>query len=233
MTYLEEADETDDPITGPIWPLHPASLDAPTDTNFTTAEPDTPIWQQLLNTPAAKELGLESAGEATARRRWRKTLHSISGGTVAVRSSASDAAADLAICRPRSTDKGAAPNASQSCRSRAVSEKPRQQSDWAATFSSWRGDRVIAVDANPDFGTLAQRGPNQTQSTVRDLLADDEIVRYSDIRRHTSQSSSRLELLASERDPRFRKHSRKTTIELYTRFLTAFTTSSSPTAGPA
>ena len=60
---------------------------------------------------------------------------------------------------------------------------------------------MIAVDANPDFGTLAQRGPNQTQSTVRDLLADDEIVRYSDIRRHTSQSSSRLELLASERDP--------------------------------
>src|SRR5262249_37017077 len=48
---------------------------------------------------------------------------------------------------------------------------------------------------------LALRGPDQTPSTVRDLLADQEIVRYSDIRRHTSQSSARLELLASERDP--------------------------------
>lgn len=64
-----------------------------------------------------------------------------------------------------------------------------------------RGDRVIAVDANPDFGTLSQRGPKETSSTVRDVLLDDNIARYSDIRRHTSQSSSRLELLASERDP--------------------------------
>lgn len=68
-------------------------------------------------------------------------------------------------------------------------------------FAANRGDRVIAVDANPDFGTLAQRGPSQTQSTVRDLLEDREIYRYSDVRRHTSQSASRLEILASERDP--------------------------------
>ncbi|OHU97022.1 secretion protein EspI [Mycobacterium talmoniae] len=70
-----------------------------------------------------------------------------------------------------------------------------------STFAAIRGDRVIAVDANPDFGTLAQRGPDQSRSTVRDLLLDEEIFRYSDIRRHTSQNSSRLEILASERDP--------------------------------
>jgi MinD-like ATPase involved in chromosome partitioning or flagellar assembly len=69
------------------------------------------------------------------------------------------------------------------------------------TFASFRGDRVIAFDANPDFGTLAQRGPLDTRSTVRDLLLDYSITRYSDIRRHTSQGSSRLEVLASERDP--------------------------------
>jgi len=64
-----------------------------------------------------------------------------------------------------------------------------------------RGDRVIAVDANPDLGTLAQRIPQQTRSTVRDLLADDNVYRYSDVRAHTSQAPSRLEVLASERDP--------------------------------
>jgi MinD-like ATPase involved in chromosome partitioning or flagellar assembly len=200
VTYLEEADETDDPITGPIWPLHPASLDAPTDTNFTTAEPDTPIWQQLLNTPAAQELGLNRRAKPTARRRWRKTLHSMSGGTVAVRSSASDAAADLANADRVNRQGGGAKCVAVLSLKGGVG-KTTTTIGLGATFSSWRGDRVIAVDANPDFGTLAQRGPNQTQSTVRDLLADDEIVRYSDIRRHTSQSSSRLELLASERDP--------------------------------
>ncbi|GAA1887564.1 hypothetical protein GCM10009773_14730 [Williamsia serinedens] len=68
-------------------------------------------------------------------------------------------------------------------------------------FASLRGDRVIAVDANPDLGTLGQRVPQQTRSTVRDLLADNSIYRYSDVRAHTSQAPSRLEVLSSERDP--------------------------------
>ncbi len=68
-------------------------------------------------------------------------------------------------------------------------------------LATHRGDRVVAVDANPDFGTLAQRGPNDTASTVRTLLADPGVARYSDVRRHTSQSTSRLEFLGSERDP--------------------------------
>lgn len=70
-----------------------------------------------------------------------------------------------------------------------------------STLASLRGDRVIAVDANPDLGTLAQRVPQQTASTVRDLLADNDVARYSDVRAHTSQAPSRLEVLASERDP--------------------------------
>lgn len=70
-----------------------------------------------------------------------------------------------------------------------------------STLASIRGDRVIAVDANPDLGTLAQRVPQQTTSTVRDLLADTDLTRYSDVRAHTSQAPSRLEVLASERDP--------------------------------
>ena len=70
-----------------------------------------------------------------------------------------------------------------------------------ATFASVRGDRVIAVDANPDLGTLGHRAPRQTRSTVRTLLDDPDIRRYSDVRAHTSQAPSRLEVLASEQDP--------------------------------
>jgi MinD-like ATPase involved in chromosome partitioning or flagellar assembly len=71
-----------------------------------------------------------------------------------------------------------------------------------ATFASIRGDRVVAVDANPDRGTLSQKVPLETPATVRHLLRDAEgIERYSDIRSYTSQGPSRLEILASESDP--------------------------------
>ncbi len=71
-----------------------------------------------------------------------------------------------------------------------------------ATFATNRGDRVIAVDANPDRGTLSQKQPLETPATVRHLLRDAEgISAYSDVRRYTSQGASRLEVLASESDP--------------------------------
>src|SRR5262249_7422233 len=56
-----------------------------------------------------------------------------------------------------------------------------------ATLASLRGDRVIAVDANPDRGTLSGKIPLQTPATVRNLLNDaNQITRYSDVRRYTS-----------------------------------------------
>ncbi|WP_326956163.1 MinD/ParA family ATP-binding protein [Amycolatopsis sp. NBC_01286] len=71
-----------------------------------------------------------------------------------------------------------------------------------ATFASLRGDRVVAVDANPDRGTLSQKIPLETTATVRHLLRDAaRITRYSDVRSYTSQGASRLEILASEQDP--------------------------------
>src|SRR5437764_9823167 len=71
-----------------------------------------------------------------------------------------------------------------------------------STFASLRGDRVVAVDANPDRGTLSQKIPLETTATVRHLLRDAaRITRYSVVRSYTSQGSSRLEILASEQDP--------------------------------
>ncbi|MGV0624276.1 MinD/ParA family ATP-binding protein [Mycolicibacter minnesotensis] len=71
-----------------------------------------------------------------------------------------------------------------------------------ATFASIRGDRVVAVDANPDRGTLSQKVPMETPATVRHLLRDaDGIARYSDVRSYTNQGPSRLEVLASDSDP--------------------------------
>ncbi len=71
-----------------------------------------------------------------------------------------------------------------------------------STFASLRGDRVVALDASPDRGTLSQKVPLETASSVRQLLHDAKSIdRYSDIRRYTSRGPSGMEVLASESDP--------------------------------
>ncbi len=72
------------------------------------------------------------------------------------------------------------------------------------TFATHRGDRVVALDANPDAGSLGMRLPRETQYSATDLLAERTWVeRYSQIRAFTSQDPvSRLEVVASDDDPR-------------------------------
>lgn len=69
-------------------------------------------------------------------------------------------------------------------------------------FASVRGDRVVAVDANPDLGTLARRvSCAEGTPTVRDLLAVPDASRYPQVKACMSQASSRLEVIGSDRDP--------------------------------
>lgn len=64
-----------------------------------------------------------------------------------------------------------------------------------------RGDRVVALDANPDAGTLADRLTGVTSVTMRDLLNSAEEARsLTDVDRFTSLAG-RLQVLASEQDP--------------------------------
>ena len=71
------------------------------------------------------------------------------------------------------------------------------------TFALYRGDRIIAVDGNPDAGTLGHRVRRETTANLTSLLADaDSIERYADIRGYTSQAPTRLEVVASDDDPR-------------------------------
>ena len=71
-----------------------------------------------------------------------------------------------------------------------------------ATLATLRGDRVIAIDGNPDRGTLSDKVRLETAATIRDLLNErDQVGRYADVRAFTSQAPSRLEVLASDRDP--------------------------------
>ncbi|WP_260980524.1 MinD/ParA family protein [Microbacterium paludicola] len=67
-----------------------------------------------------------------------------------------------------------------------------------------REDRVIAVDANPDRGTLADRiVRSQSGKSVRDLVRiHDEVKGYHDISAIVARDSTRLDVLASDTDPR-------------------------------
>jgi MinD-like ATPase involved in chromosome partitioning or flagellar assembly len=65
-----------------------------------------------------------------------------------------------------------------------------------------REDRVIAIDANPDRGTLAERVSKSTRFTVRDVVnraaAIDGFTEFSTM---VSRDATRLDVLASDADP--------------------------------
>ncbi|OBF90015.1 chromosome partitioning protein ParA [Mycobacterium sp. 852002-51152_SCH6134967] len=67
-----------------------------------------------------------------------------------------------------------------------------------SAMSKVRGDRILAVDADPDGGNLADRAGRQSAATIADLLADKELQRYNDIRAYTSMNGANLEVLSSE-----------------------------------
>ena len=65
-----------------------------------------------------------------------------------------------------------------------------------------REDRVIAVDANPDRGTLSERVNKQTRSTVRDIVTmAPTITSFNDFSTMVSRDETRLDILASDTDP--------------------------------
>jgi len=65
-----------------------------------------------------------------------------------------------------------------------------------------REDRVIAIDANPDRGTLAERFPKSTDKTVRDVVSQaSSIQSFTTFSDYISRDRNRLDILASDTDP--------------------------------
>jgi MinD-like ATPase involved in chromosome partitioning or flagellar assembly len=74
-------------------------------------------------------------------------------------------------------------------------------------FALVRKDKVVAIDGNPDIGAnLAERIDPTAASSYREVLADDRIERYADMRSHVGQSPvSGLDVLAANRQVNDRK----------------------------
>ncbi|MGW5516639.1 nucleotide-binding protein [Nocardia africana] len=148
---------------------------------------------------SVNDLNLLKRARRSPRSGWRRAVHKVTGGAINPGESSADLIYRELVDRVNQPVRGDYRIAILSLKGGVG--KTTTTVGLGSTFASLRGDRVIAIDANPDLGTLAHRVPRQTRSTVRNLLEDQHISRYSDVRAHTSQAPSRLEVLASEQDP--------------------------------
>ncbi len=157
-------------------PIHPLALDYPVDA--------------LLH-----QRGAPPAGG------WRRALHRASGGRVDPGDSRAVEEMRALLELARRPLHGARTIAVVSTKGGVG--KTSTTVNLGHTFATHRGDRVVALDANPDAGSLAYRVERQTTATALDLLERcDSIERYVEMRTYTSQAPSRLEIVASPDDPR-------------------------------
>jgi len=65
-----------------------------------------------------------------------------------------------------------------------------------------REDRIVAIDANPDRGTLSERVNKQTRATVRDVVQRAASINgFTDFSTLVSRDETRLDIIASDTDP--------------------------------
>ncbi|SLH93837.1 ESX-1 secretion-associated protein EspI [Mycobacteroides abscessus subsp. abscessus] len=150
--------------------------------------------------PSLDEAQIVNRGVRAPRAGWRRAIHTASGGHLNPGDSKKDRDHAELVARIRQPIMGDFRIAVLSIKGGVG--KTTTTLGLGSAFSMVRSDRIIAVDANPDRGTLAERVRDQsTHSTVRDLLSDTHINSYADVRNHTRMATSRLEVLASEQDP--------------------------------
>ncbi|MGH3723726.1 MAG: AAA family ATPase [Mycobacterium sp.] len=150
--------------------------------------------------PSLDEAEVINRGRYAPRSGWRKAVHRATSGHVNPGDSRKDRENEQLLASIRQPILGDYRIAVLSIKGGVG--KTTTTLGLGSAFATIRTDRIIAVDANPDRGTLAERvRDHSTQSTVRDLLNDQNIRSYADVRNHTRMATSRLEVLASEQDP--------------------------------
>lgn len=153
------------------------------------------------------DLGADEMSHDTIMRRraerprhgWRKTVFSATGGRYNPGISEAEAEQNTLLRRIRRQLPGAHRIAVTSIKGGVG--KTTVTACLGLTLAENRGDRVVAVDANPDAGTLADRLTGETNITVRQMIEKiDDIDSLTAMSRYTSLAG-RLQVLASDQDP--------------------------------
>jgi MinD-like ATPase involved in chromosome partitioning or flagellar assembly len=173
-----------------LWDEEPAAPPRPADPEYARETSDSLTTESLLHGKRA----VPGSG-------WRRSVYRVTGGLLRFGESAAEMRCRDLINRVRTPVAGGHHRVAVLSLKGGVG-KTTTAVGLGATLATLRGDRVIAVDANPDRGTLSDKVQLETAATIRDLLNErDQVSRYADVRAFTSQMPSRLEVLASDRDP--------------------------------
>lgn len=138
----------------------------------------------------------------TAAHGWRKVIANITGGRINPGPSSEQQHAAELIGRIRASLDGVHKVAFVS--SKGGVGKSTMTVAVGNVIARARGDRVIAVDVDPDLGDLSARfsergGP---QANIEQMASLQNIERYSNVRLHTVMNNDRLELLGAQNDPK-------------------------------
>ncbi|MPZ87409.1 MAG: AAA family ATPase [Nitriliruptorales bacterium] len=137
---------------------------------------------------------------ALARRGWRRWANLSTGGLIKLGRSAAEEREAQRMARATRPTAG-------SRRILVVSRKGGVGKTTVTlmlghAFATLRGDRVVALDGDPDGGSLGYRVRRETSASVKRLLDDhDSLESYTNIRGYTSQAPTRLEVVAAHDDP--------------------------------
>ncbi|WP_288833043.1 MinD/ParA family protein [uncultured Corynebacterium sp.] len=153
----------------------------------------------LAPDPGLDQSTLVNPVKAPPSKGWRRVVHTVTGGRVNPGGSAKQLREEQLRAAIRAPLRGDYRIAVMSLKGGVG--KTTTTVALGGVFAAERGDRVIAIDANPDLGTLAQRAAVAAPATIRDLLAAPDTSRYPQVRGFTNQATSRLEVIGSERDP--------------------------------
>lgn len=160
-------------------------------------------WTQHAVPPTPAPLDLSQAALVRPRKEeptggWRRALYKASFGGINPGISKEQAERNQLVERVRTAVDG--------CHKIAVVSlkggigKTTTTSCLGLTLAHYRGDRVVALDANPDAGTLAERLTGRTDVSVRHMLENlQSIDSFTDISRYMSLAG-RLQVLASDQD---------------------------------
>ena len=130
---------------------------------------------------------------------WRGAVYGASGGLINPGVSEAEASRNVLLRRVRRHLPGAHQIAVSSLKGGVG--KTTVSAVLGLTLAEYRGDRVVALDANPDAGTLADRLTGEIGVTVRQMLDNIASIDSLTAVSHYTSLAGRLQVLASEQDP--------------------------------